>query len=113
MADSFSKIKLKSLDLEFSVDPLFAKTSADFDEGGAGGILMNHLGCDGNMKVVFDAGDAKLEASDEDEDEQDADEVDEIGMRVDLNQLRGSLTCGASRVYWTDDPATVLSSLLA
>lgn len=88
LADSFNKIKVKTLDLEFTVDPLFAKTSADFDEGGAGGILMNHLGCDGNMKVVFDAGDAKLEASEEDE-EDEQDDSDEIGTRVDLDKLRG------------------------
>lgn len=49
---------------------------------------MNHLGCDGNMKVVFDAGDAKLEASDED-DQDDQDEADEIGTRIDLCKLRG------------------------
>ncbi|KAK4046790.1 hypothetical protein OIO90_006432 [Microbotryomycetes sp. JL221] len=84
LADSFSKIKVKALDLEFTVDPLFKKTSADFDEGGAGGILMNHLGCDGSMRVVFDAGDAKLSVSDEDE----AETVEQdVGMRVDLTAL--------------------------
>jgi hypothetical protein len=37
------------------VDPLFKKTSADFDEGGARGLLLNHLhiGYDGRM--IFDA----------------------------------------------------------
>lgn len=27
----------------FQVDPFFHKTSATFDEGGTGGLLMNHL----------------------------------------------------------------------
>ncbi|GAA6013906.1 hypothetical protein JCM11491_000466 [Sporobolomyces phaffii] len=87
LADDFAKLRIKSFDLEFTVDPLFKKTSADFDEGGAGGILMNHLGCDGNMKVVFDAGDAKLECvEEEDEEEEDAEE--EEGIEVDIAKLR-------------------------
>ncbi|GAA5886436.1 hypothetical protein JCM5296_001906 [Sporobolomyces johnsonii] len=89
LADDFSKIRVKQFDLEFTVDPLFKKTSADFDEGGAGGILMNHLGCDGNMKVVFDAGDAKLECDEEDEDgEQDEEDEEEEGVEVDIAKLR-------------------------
>ncbi|GAA5843606.1 hypothetical protein JCM3766R1_002427 [Sporobolomyces carnicolor] len=88
LADDFSKLRIKSFDLEFTVDPLFKKTSADFDEGGAGGILMNHLGCDGNMKVVFDAGDAKLECvEEEDEDEEEAEEEEE-DVEVDIAKLR-------------------------
>jgi len=38
-----SQLKNKKQDLEFAVDPLLKKTCADFDEGGAGGLLMNHL----------------------------------------------------------------------
>ncbi|SCV74682.1 BQ2448_7711 [Microbotryum intermedium] len=89
LADSFNKIKVKAFDLEFTVDPLFKKTCADFDEGGAGGILMNHLGCDRNMKVVFDAGDARLDKGD-DEDEDDEDEEDVLeneDIEVDLTRL--------------------------
>lgn len=56
------QLRSKKLDLEFSVDPLFKKTCADFDEGGAQGLLMNHLslraGADGGMRVVFDASDS-------------------------------------------------------
>lgn len=61
LAKSYAQLKVKKLDLEFTVDPLFKKTCADFDEGGAGGLLMNHLalgmGQEGSMRVVFDAGD--------------------------------------------------------
>lgn len=82
------------------MDPLFKKTSADFDEGGAGGILMNHLalGGEGGMKVVFDAGDARIEADGEDGDDQEAkeDEEEELGAKVDLSALRGDIT--SSRV---------------
>lgn len=50
---------------------------------------MNHLGCDGNMKVVFDAGDAKLECVEEEDEEEDAEE--EEGIEVDIAKLRGEL----------------------
>ena len=49
---------------------------------------MNHLGCDGNMKVVFDAGDAKLECVEE-EDEEEEEEEEEEGIEVDIAKLRG------------------------
>ena len=81
LAPSFASISTKKLDLEFSVDPLFKKTSADFDEGGAGGLLMNHLGIDGEGKLVFDAGDAGLD-DDEDEDEVEAAEGDVDGVKA-------------------------------
>ena len=45
------------MELEFSVDPLFKKASADFDEGGAKGLLLNHLAIDNNGRIVFDSSD--------------------------------------------------------
>lgn len=71
LAKSFAQLQVKRFDLEFSVDPLFKKTSADFDEDGAGGLLMNHLHVDDHMKVVFDASDvaATTEADDHDMDQ--------------------------------------------
>ncbi|ELU43650.1 condensin complex component cnd2 [Rhizoctonia solani AG-1 IA] len=45
LAKSIEQLQVKKLDTECVVDPLFKKTSADFDEGGAGGMLMNHLNC--------------------------------------------------------------------
>ncbi|KAJ2865232.1 hypothetical protein GGH94_002373 [Coemansia aciculifera] len=60
LAKDFASISVKKLDLEFSVDPLFKKTSADFDEGGARGLLLNHLCFDADGKIVFDASDSKM-----------------------------------------------------
>ncbi|KAK9432076.1 condensin complex subunit 2/barren [Lipomyces doorenjongii] len=61
LVKDFSAIQLKKLDLEFSVDPLFKKASADFDEGGAKGLLFNHLSIDNSLRVVFDTSeDAKV-----------------------------------------------------
>ncbi|GAA5800261.1 hypothetical protein HPULCUR_005687 [Helicostylum pulchrum] len=57
----FSSIAVKKFDLDFAVDPLFKKTSADFDEGGARGLLLNHLGVDQHCRLVFDASDATVE----------------------------------------------------
>ncbi|KAI8643247.1 condensin complex subunit 2/barren [Parasitella parasitica] len=62
----FSALAIKKFDLDFSVDPLFKKTSADFDEGGARGLLLNHLSLDQNCKIIFDASDATVECDVED-----------------------------------------------
>ena len=48
-------LNVKSFDLEFVADPLFKKTAADFDEGGAKGLLLNHLCISSTGKVIFDA----------------------------------------------------------
>jgi condensin complex subunit 2 len=60
-------LNAKLFDLEYAVDPLFNKTAADFDEGGAKGLLLNHL-CISNLgKVIFDASEYQPSAADEDE----------------------------------------------
>ena len=65
MAPSFASLQLKKFELEFSVDPLFKKASADFDEGGAKGLLLNHLAIDSQGRIVFDSSDDAGDASDE------------------------------------------------
>lgn len=57
MAPSFNSLQLKKFELEFAVDPLFKKASADFDEGGAKGLLLNHLMIDSQGRIVFDSSD--------------------------------------------------------
>ena len=39
----------------FTVDPLFNQMSAQFDEGGAKGLLLNSLSVYGGCKLVFDS----------------------------------------------------------
>ena len=77
------------MDLEFSVDPLFKKTCADFDEGGAQGLLMNHLslgvGSEGSLRVIFDASDSMGRGK---EDEDEPDEVEPYDP-IDLTSIRG------------------------
>ena len=45
------------------MDPLFKKVAADFDEGGAKGLLLNHLAIDSNGRIVFDSSDDAEDAS--------------------------------------------------
>lgn len=63
LAPSFATLQLKKFELEFSVDPLFKKASADFDEGGAKGLLLNHLSIDSQGRIVFDSSDDAGDAS--------------------------------------------------
>ena len=81
LAKGPTQLHTKKLDLEFAVDPLFKKTSEDFDEGGAQGLLMNHLAVDNNLRVVFDASDTPGGA-DEDEPEE------AVTILVPLDALR-------------------------
>jgi len=61
LAPSFASLQVKKLELEFAVDPLFKKASADFDEGGAKGLLLNHLCIDEVGRIVFDSSDDATE----------------------------------------------------
>ncbi|RXW23885.1 hypothetical protein EST38_g1944 [Candolleomyces aberdarensis] len=84
LVKDYSVLTNKKLDLEFSVDPLFKKTCADFDEGGASGLLLNHLslglGGDGGMRVIFDASDSVFK--------EEADVPDEPEDLADISELR-------------------------
>lgn len=64
------------------MDPLFKKASADFDEGGAKGLLLNHLAIDSQGRIVFDSSDDADEESPKDtvtkqEDDQDVEMTDD------------------------------------
>ncbi|OCL04993.1 barren [Glonium stellatum] len=76
LATSFTQIQLKKMELEFSVDPLFKKASADFDEGGAKGLLLNHLTIDGKGRIVFDSSDDVQDNSAEDKRESGSPETE-------------------------------------
>ncbi|KAF2014700.1 barren [Aaosphaeria arxii CBS 175.79] len=63
LAPSFAQLQNKKMELELSVDPLFKKASADFDEGGAKGLLLNHLAIDADGRIVFDSSDDAKDAT--------------------------------------------------
>ena len=83
---SSAALNLKKFDLEFTVDPLFKKTSAEFDQGGAKGLLLNNLGMNDSGKIVFDASDAAFCKAEE------APEQQVPTALVDLSRLRGMMT---------------------
>lgn len=98
MVPSFASIQLKKFELEFAVDPLFKKASADFDEGGAKGLLLNHLSIDAEGRIVFDSSDDANDVSgegeevkDEEEKSKGGDESKESGaVNIDLRVLGSS-----------------------
>ncbi|KAI6825044.1 barren [Hortaea werneckii] len=72
LAASFEQLRLKKMELEFSVDPLFKKASADFDEGGAKGLLLNHLSIDSSGRIVFDSSDDAQEIAQQEDGRRDS-----------------------------------------
>ncbi|XP_043690880.1 condensin complex subunit 2-like [Telopea speciosissima] len=55
LESSFEALNVKKLDVAFAVDPLYHQTCAQFDEGGAKGLLLNNLGVYGGCRVLFDS----------------------------------------------------------
>ncbi|KAK0589961.1 hypothetical protein LWI29_020677 [Acer saccharum] len=51
LESSFEALNVK----KFDVDPLYHQTSAQFDEGGAKGLLLNNLGVYAGCRVLFDS----------------------------------------------------------
>ncbi|KAF2842828.1 barren [Patellaria atrata CBS 101060] len=86
LVSSFAQLQLKKMELEFSVDPLFKKASADFDEGGAKGLLLNHLAIDGQGRIVFDSSDDTQDASASDRRESTGVDVEHSEEPVQLEQ---------------------------
>ncbi|XP_017979600.1 PREDICTED: condensin complex subunit 2 [Theobroma cacao] len=55
LESSFEALNVKKFDVAFAVDPLYHQTSAQFDEGGAKGLLLNNLGVYEGCRVLFDS----------------------------------------------------------
>lgn len=77
------------------MDPLFKKASADFDEGGAKGLLLNHLMIDSKGRVVFDSSDDSMDQSDTRKKRKragdDENDVDEDAEDEDEDQAENSV----------------------
>ncbi|PVI02607.1 barren [Periconia macrospinosa] len=95
LATSFAQLQNKKMELELSVDPLFKKASADFDEGGAKGLLLNHLAIDAFGRIVFDSSDdandatpaepRKTPAPEDEPQQEDEEEVEEGSDDVEID----------------------------
>lgn len=76
------------------MDPLFKKASADFDEGGAKGLLLNHLMIDSKGRIVFDSSDDSVDRSEtkkkrkRGDDEGEVDEDDESDAETEDSTLQ-------------------------
>jgi len=109
LVSSFAQLQLKKMELEFSVDPLFKKASADFDEGGAKGLLLNHLTIDAHGRIAFDSSDDVREQEEQvekDEDEEDAKpevdiDVEVLGLRFfpDLERIDEQDICPSLKAF--------------
>ncbi|KAL1812911.1 hypothetical protein ACET3Z_022976 [Daucus carota] len=55
LESSYELLNVKKFDAAFAIDPLYHQTSAQFDEGGAKGLLLNNLGVYGGCRVLFDS----------------------------------------------------------
>ncbi|KAF1987690.1 barren [Aulographum hederae CBS 113979] len=95
LATSFAQLQLKKMELEFSVDPLFKKASADFDEGGAKGLLLNHLAIDGKGRIVFDSSDDAQDMTAEDRRESALPDVPEEEEEVSAIQQEADIDMSA------------------
>ncbi|XP_040380033.1 condensin complex subunit 2 [Oryza brachyantha] len=55
LESSFDSLNVKKFDVAFTVDPLYHQTTAQFDEGGAKGLLLYNLGVYDSCRVLFDS----------------------------------------------------------
>eukprot|EP01043_Picozoa_sp_COSAG02_P070699 COSAG02_NODE_12627_length_1517_cov_3.346262_2_plen_274_part_00 len=85
-------LNLKDLEYQITTDPLFQKTSASFDEGGAKGMLLNNLNVQNGCQIVFDSSDAIDEGSAEANDSPEGDDELELGdLAGEINDLFSSI----------------------
>ena len=73
----FETLRIKKLDQELAIDPLFKKALAEFDEGGAKSLLLNTLNIDGSGRVVFDATTKPVKEGEQDGDDSTQDKLPE------------------------------------
>ena len=93
------------MELEFSVDPLFKKVAADFDEGGAKGLLLNHLAIDVNGRIVFDSSDDVEDATAEGAVEDELENAASPGTEHEkpLNDTTADIDIGSLRAKFFPD----------
>lgn len=82
---NLKNLNVNQFDLAFEVDPLFHKTSAAFDEGGTGGLLLNHLFVrDDSCELLLDSASVTMATRDVSSEGQ----TTQDNSMVDLSELR-------------------------
>lgn len=100
---SFHLLDLKNFELEFSIDPLFKKTCAEFDESGSKGFLTSNLNLTANGMLLLDSSTAyQLDA--EPEEAQIEDHLIDVsallpGFTLQVASLEGRLIAPSLRDY--------------
>ena len=90
---------MKQYDLEFSVDPLFKKTSAEFDEGGVSGLLLNHLQIDRNGRIIFDSSDAVLDSKAAEKTAGPSGAVDSLDVQYSMADFSGGILASLQSIW--------------
>lgn len=93
LESSFEALNVKKFDVTFSVDPLFHKTSAQFDEGGARGLLLHNLHVHKGCQLVFDSSEVPDFENDE-VNKQKHVTIDMSSMGVSLSEIHGNASDG-------------------
>ncbi|KAF7805780.1 condensin complex subunit 2 [Senna tora] len=81
LESSFEVLNVKKFDAAFAVDPLYHQTSAQFDEGGARGLLMTNLSVYGKCMVLFDSQEVPAKCM-------TSENQDDISDTIDLSSIR-------------------------
>ena len=91
---------------------MFKKASADFDEGGAKGLLLNHLSIDNKGRIVFDSSDDIEDAIEEEPGIEESFQSDDIDLSplqqqffADLNKLDELDVCPSLKTFDLGDPS--------
>lgn len=90
---SLTLITWNLFSVAFIVDPLYHQTSAQFDEGGAKGLLLNNLGIYGGCRVLFDSFECPESSIPSEFEIQEQELIDlsfAKGMDTQMKYLRGS-----------------------
>lgn len=95
---SFDTLKIKKLEQELAIDPLFKKALAEFDEGGAKSLLLNTLNIDSSGRVVFDATTNSIMRDAEDDSPASVDRMEVDEKPVDLLKLESMLISSDSKL---------------
>ena len=100
LESSYDALNVKKFDLAFAVDPLFHKTSAQFDEGGAKGLLLNNLSVYRGCEIVFDSMDVPEDAVDDDASHTHSINAAAVSCAtVDLDSVRPQFDAVLGHVY--------------
>ncbi|CAM6034485.1 unnamed protein product [Sphagnum compactum] len=103
---SFANFNIKKFDVGFTVDPLFHQMSAQFDEGGAKGLLLNTLSVFHGCEIVFDSQEVPEKIM------KFWDKVDAECTSVDLSFMKDNIDCVMKNLLKETEISPTLKEIL-